>query len=189
MYRVLAITNRTLCKEDFLTQIEKIARSNVDGIILREKDLTENEYYQLASQVIDICEHYKKRCILHTFIDIALDMKITNVHLPLRTAIEQSDKISRFEKVGISTHSIEDAIIAQRLGATYITAGHIFATDCKKGVPPRGLAYLKEVCNVVSIPVFGIGGITTENAKEVINHGAQGICMMSSLMNGTIRDI
>lgn len=116
-------------------------------------------------------------------------MKITNVHLPLRTAIEQSDKISRFEKVGISTHSIEDAIIAQRLGATYITAGHIFATDCKMGVPPRGLTYLKEVCNVVSIPVFGIGGITSENAKEVINHGAQGICMMSSLMNGTIKGI
>lgn len=189
MYRVLAITNRKLCKEDFLKQIEKIARSNVDGIILREKDLTEKEYYQLASQVIDICEHYKKRYILHTYIDVALEMKIANIHLPLTIAIEQCDKISRFEKVGISTHSIEDAIIAQRLGATYITAGHIFATDCKKGVPARGLAYLEEVCNVVSIPVYGIGGITIENAKEVINHGAQGICMMSSFMNGTIRDI
>lgn len=189
MYRVLAITNRKLCKEDFLTQIKKIARSNVESIILREKDLTEKEYYQLASQVIDICEHYKKRCILHTYIDVALNMKIANIHLPLTIAIEQCDKISRFERVGISTHSIEDAIIAQRLGATYITAGHIFATDCKKGVPPRGLTYLEEVCKVVSIPVFGIGGVTIENAKEVINHGAQGICMMSSLMNGTIKDM
>lgn len=189
MYRVLAITNRKLCKEDFLTQIKKIARSNVESIILREKDLTEKEYYQLASQVIDICEHYKKRCILHTYIDVALNMKIANIHLPLTIAIEQCDKISRFERVGISTHSVEDAITAQRLGATYITAGHIFATDCKKGVPPRGLTYLEEVCKVVSIPVFGIGGVTIENAKEVINHGAQGICMMSSLMNGTFKDM
>lgn len=189
MYRVFAITNRKLCKEDFLTQIKKIARSNVEGIILREKDLTEKEYYQLASQVIDICEHYKKRCILHTYIDVALNMKIANIHLPLTIAIEQCDKINRFERVGISTHSVEDAITAQRLGATYITAGHIFATDCKKGVPPRGLTYLEEVCKVVSIPVFGIGGVTIENAKEVINHGAQGICMMSSLMNGTFKDM
>lgn len=66
---------------------------------------------------------------------------------------------------------------------------HILATDCKKGVPPRGLTYLEEVCNAVSIPVYGIGGITIENAKEVINHGVEGICMMSSLMNGQLSGI
>ena len=184
MYKILAITNRKLCKGDFLQQIRKIARSNVEGIILREKDLTEKEYHQLALEVIEICDKYKKRCILHTYIDVAIEMKISNIHLPLSIAKEQCNKIGGFNMLGISTHSIEDAIEAQRLGATYITAGHIFATDCKKGVPPRGLTYLEEVCNAVSIPVYGIGGITMENAKEVINHGAEGICMMSSLMNG-----
>ena len=186
MYKILAITNRKLCKVDFLEQISKIAKSNVEGIILREKDLVEKEYHQLASQVVAICDKYKKRCILHTYIDVALDMKIPNIHLSLAVAKEQSDRIGEFETLGISTHSIEEAIEAQRLGATYITAGHIFSTDCKKGVPPRGLTYLEEVCNAVSIPVYGIGGITMENAKEVINCGAEGICMMSSLMNGTV---
>ena len=186
MYKILAVTNRKLCKGDFLEQISTIAKSNVEGIILREKDLTEKEYHQLASQVVAICDEYKKRCILHTYIDVALEKKISNIHLPLAVAKEQSDRIGEFETLGISTHSIEDAIEAQRLGATYITAGHIFATDCKKGVPPRGLIYLEEVCNAVSIPVYGIGGITMENAKEVINCGAEGICMMSSLMNGTV---
>lgn len=188
MYKILAITNRKLCRGDFLEQIKKIARSNVEGIILREKDLTEKEYRQLALAVVDICNKYKKRCTLHTYIDVALEMKISNIHLPLTIAKEQRNKIGRFEMFGISTHSIKDAIEAQKLGATYITAGHIFETDCKKGMPPRGLTYLKEVCNAVSIPVYGIGGITMENTKEVIDHGAEGICMMSSLMNGQLSE-
>lgn len=189
MYKILAITNRKLCKGDFLEQITKLASSNVESIILREKDLTEEEYHQLASQVVAICDKYKKRCILHTFIDVAIEMKITNIHLPLTIAKEQRDRIGGFDMLGISTHSLEDAVEAQRLGATYITAGHIFATDCKKGVPPRGLTYLEEVCHAVSIPVFGIGGITMENANMVINHGAEGICMMSSLMNGQVTEV
>lgn len=187
MYKILAITNRKLCRGDFFEQIREIASSNVESIILREKDLTETEYHQMASQVVAICDKYKKRCILHTYIDVAIEMKISNIHLPLRVAKEQKDRIGVFNMVGISTHSIEEAIEAQRLGATYIIAGHIFATGCKKGVPPRGLIYLEEVCNAVSIPVYGIGGITMGNAKDVINYGAEGVCMMSSLMNGTVK--
>ena len=48
---------------------------------------------------------------------------------------------------------------AERLGAAYVTAGHIFTTDCKKGLPPRGLDFLKNVCDAVTIPVYGIVGI------------------------------
>ena len=61
--------------------------------------------------------------------------------------------------IGTSVHSVEEAIEAQNLGATYISAGHIFATDCKKGVPPRGLDFLKKVCQTATIPVYSIVGI------------------------------
>ena len=71
---------------------------------------------------------------------------------------------------------------AQQLGASYITAGHIFATDCKKGLPPRGLGFLKDICRRVDIPVYAIGGITEENMVSALEAGAEGVCIMSGLM-------
>ena len=71
---------------------------------------------------------------------------------------------------------------AQALGCTYITAGHVFETDCKKGLPGRGLQFLRKVCEVVEIPVYGIGGINEDNIAMVRETGAKGACLMSSLM-------
>ena len=87
-----------------------------------------------------------------------------------------------YRHIGVSTHSVEDAILAEQQGAGYITAGHVFATDCKKGLPPRGLAFLHEVCQAVSIPVYAIGGITEENMSPCMEQGAAGGCMMSGYM-------
>jgi len=87
-----------------------------------------------------------------------------------------------FNEVGVSIHSVSEAIEAINLGATYITAGHIFSTDCKKDIPPRGLNFLSSVCSSVNIPVYAIGGISLENAEKAINASADGICIMSGLM-------
>ena len=96
---------------------------------------------------------------------------------------------TQFEKVfeqqiGVSVHSAEEAREAVRLGASYLTAGHVFATDCKKGVPPRGLEFLKEICELAPVPVYGIGGIRldTEQIREVLAQGAAGACIMSQMM-------
>ena len=89
---------------------------------------------------------------------------------------------ARFRILGASCHSPADAWEAQRLGYTYITAGHVFATDCKKGLPPRGLDFLREVCRSVDIPVYAIGGIRPENMAAVRAAGAAGGCVMSGLM-------
>lgn len=78
----------------------------------------------------------------------------------------------------------EDAMEAERLGATYVTAGHIFTTDCKKGLPPRGLDFLKNVCDAVTIPVYGIGGIKFDPQQwnSLKKQGACGGCIMSGMM-------
>ena len=79
---------------------------------------------------------------------------------------------------------MEEAEEAQKLSATYLTAGHIYTTDCKKGLPPRGIDFLKEVCGAVTIPVYAIGGIHagTGQIQEVIKCGASGGCIMSEMM-------
>ena len=85
----------------------------------------------------------------------------------------------------IAAEAFKKAIEAQKLGATYISAGHIFATDCKKDLPSRGLEFLKEVCNSVTIPVYAIGGIKLSDVQmdEIIKCGAKGGCIMSGMMS------
>lgn len=87
-----------------------------------------------------------------------------------------------FRVRGTSVHSAEDALWAQEHGATYVTAGHIYPTDCKRGLAARGTQFLERVCRVVSIPVYAIGGITPQRMDEVKKAGAAGACMMSEYM-------
>ena len=190
MYKVLAITNRHLCNNDFLTQIQDICSLNEKNtviksvsIVLREKDLSENDYKDLAAKVIKICEKNNTECILHTYYKVARELNCKKIHLPLHVLKSNPDICKEFNEVGVSIHSVSEAIEAVNLGATYITAGHIFATDCKKDIPPRGLSFLSSVCSLVNIPVFAIGGISLRNAQKAINAGADGICIMSGLMN------
>lgn len=183
MSDVLCVTNRSLCGTDFLSRIEEIARCSPCGILLREKDMTPEEYGVLAKKVMEICGRYDVPCILHSFIRTAQTLNAHAIHLPLpllRTMT--AEEKSFFSAIGASCHSVEDAREAQALGCTYITAGHIFVTDCKKGVPPRGIHFLSEVCESVSIPVYAIGGIDGHNAAEVRKAGAAVICVMSGLM-------
>lgn len=187
MSDIIVITNSSICKEDFLLRIEKLAKAKPKAIVLREKQLSESDYAVLAKKVIEICNKYNTQCILHNFPKVAEKLNHNALHLPLHILATLTDKEkSQYEILGTSCHSVEDALKAERLGCTYITAGHIFDTDCKKGLPGRGLDFLKAVCNSVSIPVYAIGGISPENFSMVRNVGANGGCIMSSAMNCTI---
>ena len=100
-------------------------------------------------------------------------MGYDKLHLPL----EMLKTIGRPEGLtllGTSIHSVEDAKEAGRLGADYVFAGNIFETDCKKGLPGRGLEFLENVCKEVDIPVYAIGGITAgKNAPDPWDRGSR----------------
>lgn len=183
MSDIIVITNRSLCREDFLTRIEKIALAHPTAIVLREKDMSEKEYKSLAAQVLEICNKHGVRCILHSFPEAAAELNCSALHMPLhRLRLLSAEERTSFKVLGASCHSVEDAKEAEKLGCTYITAGHIFDTDCKKGLPGRGLAFLKEVCESVSIPVYAIGGISADKVALIRESGAKGVCVMSGAM-------
>ena len=183
MSDILCVTNRKLCREDFMERIKRIAACHPAGIILREKDMNPEDYMELAETVMGICEQHGVKCILHSFTDIAISLHAQALHLPLHLLKEMTqEQKTRFEVLGASCHSVEDALEAQALGCTYITAGHVFETACKKGLPGRGLEFLQNVCAAVNIPVYGIGGIDADNIVLVRDAGASGACLMSSLM-------
>ena len=183
MSDILCVTNRALCRGDFLARIESLARARPAGIILREKDLAPEEYRALAAGVLEACSAFGVPCILHTFADAAIALGADRLHMPLPLLRQmRSGERAGFSALGASCHSAEDAAEAERLGCAYITAGHVFDTGCKQGLPGRGLAFLREVCESVSIPVYAIGGIGPENVAAVRRSGAAGACVMSGAM-------
>ncbi len=152
--------------------------------MLREKDLSEAEYAELAGQVTAICAEYGVPCILHTYVDVAERIGACAVHLSMPDFRRICEDTGRLPAVpaGVSCHSVDEAVEAESLGCAYITAGHIFDTECKEGLPGRGLSFLSEVCERVSVPVLAIGGISPDNIADVRAAGASGACVMSGIM-------
>ena len=183
MFKLLSVTARTLCKEDFLARVDAICAAGIDGIILREKDLSEVSYRSLAFDVLQICRDRETPCALHTYPAAAQQLPAKALHLPLRAFLSLGEAEKRaFPTIGVSCHSLDDVIAAQDGGCSYVTLGHIFATDCKRGLPGRGLDFLTDVCRHASVPVYAIGGIDKDNIARVRDAGASGVCIMSGLM-------
>ena len=183
MSDIICVTNRHLCDGDFIERINKIAKCSPAGIILREKDMTEGQYENLAGDVMEICRKSGVICILHSFKDVAARLSARALHMPMELLKKMPEKEkTRFDIIGASCHSVEEARKAQRLGCTYITAGHIFSTGCKRNLEPRGIEFLKEVCVAVSVPGYAIGGIGPDKIGEIKQAGAEGACIMSGMM-------
>lgn len=180
--KLLAVTNRNLCQSDFLKQIEKLAVSGVAGIILREKDLSQADYLQLARQCQSRLQATGTPLIIHQYVNIARQLGVNAVQLPFPVFEQQWQFIKDFEQVLVSVHTLPEAIQAEQWGAQSLIAGHIFPTECKRGMTPRGLAFLQQVCSAVQIPVYAIGGISAETIASVEKSQARGACVMSQAM-------
>ena len=194
------ISNRKLCENEnlekqikkiFSAYEKKIILKNFDivALTLREKDLDKNEYLKLIEKIYPICQKYKINLILHQNYDLNLDDKynIEGIHLSysIFKSLNQNIKaelIKKYKRIGVSIHSLDEAKEVESLGASYVVAGHIFETDCKKSLEPRGLKFIEDLSSALSIPIFAIGGIDEKNSLSVINSGAFSVCMMSTLM-------
>lgn len=177
---VIAVTNRKLCTDNFVLRVREILSAEPFEVILREKDLSDDKYCQLAKEIVADNNGYKKVLALNRP-EIVLELGIENVHLTMQQLMEHG-RPSFIKRAGVSVHSAEEAETAQKLGADYLIAGHIYATDCKKGVPPRGIEFFRGVCESVDIPVFAIGGISENNFNEPLENGGTGVCLMSEFM-------
>lgn len=189
---LIAVTNRHLFDEAggqsaFLARLEQVAAAHPAALILREKDMEEGDYEVLAREVQILCRRHQVPFIAHTFVGVAAHLGADGLHLPLpllRRLRESGAALPAY--LGTSCHSLEDVREAKRLGCSYLIAGHIYATSCKPGLPPRGLAFLREVTAAAELPVYAIGGITPARLREVLAAGAAGGCAMSSLMQGNL---
>ncbi len=185
---LIAVTDSASCPRPLPEQIErltKLTELRPQAVILRAKSLDKAAYRTLALQAQQSCEAAGIALILHSDWQLARELGISMLHLPL-ALLRQISEYERayFTWLSTSVHSVGEAQEAQELGATVLIAGHIYTTHCKAGLAPRGLGFLQAVCSAVSLPVYAIGGIgfdATQHAELQAN-GARGACVMSAYM-------
>ena len=185
---LIAVTDSATCPRPLTEQIDrltKLTELRPQAVILRAKALDKAAYRALALQAQQSCEAAGIPLILHSDWQLARELGISKLHLPL-ALLRQLPACERTHCTWLSTsvHSVGEAQEAQALGATMLIAGHIYTTQCKAGLAPRGLGFLQAVCSAVSLPVYAIGGIgfATAQHAELLTNGAHGACVMSAYM-------
>ena len=164
--------------------IECINKYKPKSIFLREKDADDKEYMALAKKIIPICmQNNVELFICHRY-QIAKELGVKNFHTNINNLSKIYSK-NCFDKISVSIHNEKEVKIAEKLFATNLVFGHIFETDCKVGLTPRGLKQLEKICDIATIPVMAIGGINSNNYKLVLQNGAIDFAIMSSAMKLT----
>ena len=183
--RLYLVTNRYQDSvESFLEKIETACRSGVTIVQLREKNLTTNQYYQLAKQVKEITDAYQVPLIIDDRLDVCLAVDAAGLHigddeLPVSVArqVLGPDKI-----LGVTAKTVKRALEAEEGGADYLGTGAIFPTTTKENAPITLISTLKTICQRVAIPVVAIGGLTSENIDQLIGTGITGVAVVRDLM-------
>ncbi len=178
---IFAVTDRKNSNHQFVEQIGLIASGKPDMIIFREKDLPERDYRDLVSQCLSACSENKVPACVNRYTETAIELGIDNIQLQMDILRKTSFKTPELN-IGASVHSIEEAEEAEDLGAMRLIFGNVFETACKPGKAAAGTEILKSVCDATALPVMAIGGITSENVRAVMDAGAAGVCVMSSMM-------
>lgn len=176
------ITNRNLIKSgNIYSVVLEALRGGVHSVVLREKDLSHKELLPIAFKLKGITNAFGCQLIINTDLKAAKMSNANFFHFGIEKFKENKLDLGGMS-FGLSVHSLEEAVDAKVLGAKYLFLGHIFETDCKKGLNPKGIEMIKAVKSKVNIPVIALGGINESNAKAVIKAGADGIAVMSYIM-------
>lgn len=183
--RLYLVTNRYQDSvESFLAKVETACRSGVTIVQLREKNLTTNQYYQLAKQVKEITDAYQVPLIIDDRLDICLAVDAAGLHIgDDELPVSVARQVLGPEKIlGVTAKTIKRALEAETSGADYLGTGAIFPTTTKENAPITLISTLKTICQTVDIPVVAIGGLTSENIDQLMGTGIAGVAVVRDLM-------
>ena len=183
--KLYLVTNRYQDSlESFLEKVETACRSGITIIQLREKNLTTNQYYQLAKQVKEITDAYQVPLIIDDRLDICLAVDAAGLHIgDDELPVSVARKVLGPEKIlGVTAKTVKRALEAETSGADYLGTGAIFPTTTKENAPITLISTLKTICQTVAIPVVAIGGLTSENIDQLTGTGIAGVAVVRDLM-------
>ena len=183
--RLYLVTNRYQDSlKSFLEKVETACRSGVTIVQLREKNLTTNQYYQLAKQVKEITDAYQVPLIIDDRLDVCLAVDAAGLHIgDDELPVSVARQVLGPEKIlGVTAKTVKRALEAEEGGADYLGTGAIFPTTTKENAPITLISTLKTICQRVAIPVVAIGGLTSENIDQLAATGIAGVAVVRDLM-------
>ena len=171
--------------------VSELLDAGVTAIQLREKDLDDTELIQLAQPIAELCRNYKAKFFINTSDKVLQRSTMSivgaaGVHLPANAESVEMVKARTDNKlyVGCSVHSLDAAQKRETEGADFVTYSPIYSTASKPGYGPAvGVKCLGEVAEAVKMPVFALGGITSDRVDECVAAGAFGVAVMSGVMS------
>lgn len=184
-YSIYLVTDHNCLQgRDFLGCIENALQGGVTLVQLREKNVDGGIFLQRAVAVKNLCDKYNVPLLINDRIDVALACKAAGVHLgqddippSAARAILGPDAI-----IGVSAHSCEEALAAEKDGADYLGVGAVFPTNSKDDASEVGLNMLKEIRQISKLPIVGIGGINAQNYTQVRAAETQGAAIISGIL-------
>lgn len=185
--RLYVIISSRLCQKPVLETLRDVISGGANAVQLREKDMSDDEYHSLAVEFKKITARSNTLFIVNDRAGIAREVDADGLHIGQSDiTVSAARNIIGCNKIlGVSTHNIKQARVAQQEGADYIGAGPLFPTATKAYEPPVGLAYLNQIQRDITIPFVAIGGVTLENLDETLAAGGRRVAVCSAIISGS----
>ena len=187
--KLYLLTDRTISRLSHVQLVRIALSAGVRTIQFREKNMPRKQLYKEVVPIQKLVKKYRATFIINDHVDIAKAVDADGVHLGQEDMpVEEARKVLGKRKViGISTHSLSQAVRAEKSGADYIGFGPVFQTSTKKAGRPKGIDGLRKIRKRIHIPIVAIGGITWENVNEVLESGADACAIVSGILSGDIK--
>ncbi|WP_352399925.1 thiamine phosphate synthase [Anaerotignum sp.] len=179
-----AVTDRTWLKDRKLADdVEQALQGGATFVQLREKDASFDEFVEQAKEVKAVCKKHGVPFVINDNIEVALAVDADGVHVGQSDMEAGSvrEKIGPDKIIGVSTRTVEEALLAKERGADYLGVGAIFNTSTKLDASEVSFQELRGICGTVQLPVVAIGGISLDNIEELIGTGIDGVAVVSAL--------
>lgn len=187
--RLCLVTDTCICNMAVEEMVMAALEAGIRWIQYREKNETRRVIYKDALRLRQLTGEFGASLIVNDYADIAASVEADGVHLGQDDLpLKEARKIMGERIIGISTHSLSEAMKAERDGADYIGFGPIFQTSTKDAGEPKGVSVLEEIKRNVSVPVVAIGGVSLENLGSVLYAGADAVAVASAILRGEISE-
>lgn len=172
------VGNQTLCQ-----QVESALKGGVTCVQLREKELDEEAFLKEAFELHDLCKKYNVPFFINDNVDIAIRCHAEGIHVGQddMAAAQVRQRVGEGVMIGVSAHTVQEALDAVAHGADYLGVGAVFATHTKTDVSEMPRQTLLDICNAVDVPVVAIGGIHKENILQLKGTGVDGVALVSAI--------
>lgn len=179
-----AVTDRAWTgRQSLYEQVEAALKGGATCIQLREKDLNEEDFLRESIEMAALCKKYKVPFLINDNVEIAIKCHADGVHVGQKdmAASQVRQRVGKDMIIGVSAHSVEEALEAVKSGADYLGVGAVFSTSTKADAEVLSRQVLRDICSAADIPVVAIGGISKTNISQLSGTGVDGVALVSAI--------